>query len=239
MTHLTSAGTSTMQKIGRLLTTSVTFAALAATCSSPPPDESGYIAHLLNDRAATDRAFREGPDSPVPLDRRVWMLPLHYYEPALSYRAPAKLKVSEDQPIFEIPTSTGEMRTVQRVGRLEFMLNGEPHTLSALVELPAETVDRLFVPFRDETNRIETYPAGRYLDLDRTPTGIYDLDFNRAYNPYCYYDERYECPFPPPENRLATAVRAGEKLPPEGERRLTLPSAEPPTASDPDLTPSS
>lgn len=221
-----------MKKIGRLLTTSVAFAALATTCSSPPPDESGYITHLLNNRAEIDRAFREGPDSPVPLDRRVWMLPLHYYEPDLSYRVPAKLKVSEDQPIFEIPTSTGEMRTVQRVGRLEFMLNSEPHTLSALVELPAETVGRLFVPFRDETNRIETYPAGRYLDLDRTPTNIYDLDFNRAYNPYCYYDEQYECPFPPPENRLAIAIRAGEKLPPKKERRLALPSTESSTVSD-------
>ena len=45
---------------------------------------------------------------------------------------------------------------------------------------------RLFVPFADMTNGAETYAAGRYLDLDRTPTGLYDLDFNRAYHPYCY-----------------------------------------------------
>ena len=30
------------------------------------------------------------------------------------------------------------------------------------------------------------------------PTGLYDLDFNTAYQPYCYYDVKYDCPIPPP-----------------------------------------
>ena len=44
-------------------------------------------------------------------------------------------------------------------------------------------MSRLFVPFGDLTNGTETYPGGRYLELERTATGIYDLDFNRAYHP--------------------------------------------------------
>ena len=55
-------------------------------------------------------------------------------------------------------------------------------------------MDRLFVPFVDLTSGTETYPAGRYLYLDRTRTGIYLIDFNRAYNPYCYYNASYDCP---------------------------------------------
>ena len=47
------------------------------------------------------------------------------------------------------------------------------------------------------TSGSETYPAGRYLDLDRTRTGIYLVDFNRVYNPYCYYNPTYDCPYPP------------------------------------------
>ena len=58
----------------------------------------------------------------------------------------------------------------------------------------------------------ETYPGGRYLELDRTATGIYDLDFNRAYHPFCYYNPKYDCPYPPRENRLTTPIRAGEKM---------------------------
>ena len=190
-------------------------------CSPPRPDEERYLQQLVEDREIKDREFG-GPGSIVPLDRRSWMVPLRYYEPDVAYRVPAQLKVGEEQPVFEVPTSTGQLRTVRRVGTLEFVLKGEPMTLSALVEIPAQNADQLFVPFRDETSGSETYPAGRYLDLTSTRTGIYELDFNRAYNPYCYFSEEYECPFPPPENRLATAIRAGERLPPEEEQRIPL-----------------
>ena len=66
--------------------------------------------------------------------------------------------------------------------------------------------------FNDMTSGTETYPGGRYLDLDRNPQGIYELDFNRAYNPYCYYNASYECPIPPQENRLKVPIRAGERM---------------------------
>lgn len=195
-------------------------AVLVAGCSPPRPDEASYLDRLVADRKAKDAVF-SGPNSIVPLDRRSWMVPLHYYEPDLSYRVPAELNVAEDQPVFEIPTSTGLRRPYRRVGTLEFTLHGERQSLAALVEVGQET-GLLFVPFRDETSGTETYPAGRYLDLPSSPTGIYDLDFNRAYHPNCYFNEEYDCPFPPPENRLPVAVRAGERLPPEDERRIPL-----------------
>ena len=71
----------------------------------------------------------------------------------------------------------------------------------------------LFVPFRDLTCGTETYLAGRYIDLDRTATGLYNLDFNTAYHPYCYYNTKFDCPYPPSENRLPLPVRAGERMP--------------------------
>ena len=194
---------------------------LVTACSAPRPDEATYLERLVTDRQAKDEAF-SGPDSIVPLDRRSWMVPLHYYDPDPAFRVPAQLRVGQEQPVFEIPTSTGQLRAVQRVGTLEFMLNGEAITLAALVELPTEDSSYLFVPFRDDTSGIETYGGGRYLELPNTRTGIYDLDFNRAFHPLCYFSEEYDCPFPPPENRLSTSIRAGERLPPEGEQRLPL-----------------
>ena len=80
------------------------------------------------------------------------------------------------------------------------------------MEAGSQSFDRLFVPFTDLTSGSETYPAGRYLDLDRNRTGIYIIDFNRAYNPYCYYNPTYDCPYPPRENRLRVPIRAGEKM---------------------------
>ena len=99
---------------------------------------------------------------------------------------------------------------MRKVGTLEFLLKGQPLKLSAFLEVGV--ADRLFVAFTDLTSGTETYPGGRYLDLDRNPTGIYEIDFNRAYHPYCYYDPTYDCPYPPPENRLNVPIRAGERL---------------------------
>ena len=196
-------------------------------CGPPAPDENGYLEQLVEARAYKDEFLASDPESFVPLDRRSWMVPLRYYEPDPSYRVPARLAVADEQPVYDVPTSTGQIRRMQRIGHLEFVLHGEPRRLTALLS----DEEGLFVPFRDDTSRDETYPAGRYIDLPFSPTGVYDLDFNRAYHPTCYFDEQYDCPFPPPENRLRTAIRAGEKLPPVEERRL--PVTVPAGAADP------
>ncbi len=70
----------------------------------------------------------------------------------------------------------------------------------------------MFVPFSDLTSGTETYAAGRFLDLHRTATNLYELDFNKAYTPYCYYNASFECPYPPPENRLKIPIHAGERM---------------------------
>ena len=94
---------------------------------------------------------------------------------------------------------------------MSFSLKGRPLELTAFVEAEDAAFERLFVPFGDLTNGTETYAAGRYIDLDRSPSGLYEVDFNRAYHPYCFYNPTYDCPYPPAENRLALPVRAGER----------------------------
>ena len=126
----------------------------------------------------------------------------------------ASLKPAVQRDVVEMPTSSGEVRKEERVGVLEFRLKGQPLTLSAFHEAGSPDMTHLFVPFRDLTSGTETYQAGRYLDLERTPTGLYNIDFNRAYHPYCYYNSKFDCPYPPAENRLTIPVRAGERLPP-------------------------
>jgi uncharacterized protein len=77
-----------------------------------------------------------------------------------------------------------------------------------------EYADYLFVPFTDATTGNETYGSGRYIDLrlGDIKNNTVLLDFNKCYNPYCAYTSGYNCPIPPKENRLAVAVKAGEKV---------------------------
>ena len=185
---------------------------LASACEpSPVEDDAGFARATDAFRAAKDESFKQ-PDSPVPAASQPSVLPLAYFPPAIAYKVPAALRVNTGEPPIEMLTSTGQKRMMQRVGRLEFSLKGQSLSLGAYVEAGSSSMDRLFVPFTDLTSGSETYPAGRYLDLDRTPTGIYIVDFNRAYNPYCYYNATYDCPYPPRENRLAVPVRAGERM---------------------------
>ena len=186
-------------------------AALFAACNPPPPESGNYEERIAALRTAKNEQFQKSSD-PVPDSRKARLLPLEYYAIDPAYNVPAELKPSDDPTIFDMPTSTGVPRKERRAGMLQFTLQGQPMTLTAFVEADAKNLNHLFVPFSDTTSGKETYPAGRYIDLSRTPTGLYELDFNGAYNPYCYYNESYECPLPPSENRLKVAIQAGEKV---------------------------
>jgi uncharacterized protein (DUF1684 family) len=183
-------------------------------CSSGPgaPDDATYVKEIETARAVKDQAWRES-DDPVPPSKRDTLLPLRYFPPDINYSVPGQLKLSDDRPEVQMPTSTGELRRMEQVGVLEFTLQGQPMTLGAFVEAGTRQIQSLFVPFADLTTGKETYSAGRYLDLHPTATGIYTIDFNLAYNPTCAYNETYSCPYPPRSNRLEVAVLAGEKAP--------------------------
>lgn len=186
--------------------------AATADCSGRPPADTSYVGRIEAARAEKDAAFLKASDSPVPENRRADVLPLAYFPVDPSWIAPAVLRPAADDAVMLMPTSTGQQRQMRRVGTLEFTLKGQALTLTAFVEVGAPNLDHLFVPFTDLTTGTETYAAGRYLDLDRNATGIYEIDFNKAYHPYCYFNPTYDCPYPPAENRLKLPIRAGEKL---------------------------
>jgi uncharacterized protein (DUF1684 family) len=186
------------------------FTIAAAGCSAPPPpDDADYATRVTRMREAKDTEFQRS-STPIPDSRKKEFLPLSYYPIDPAYNVPAVLKPG-DRSVLDMTTSTGEIRKERRAGTLEFTLHGQPMTLTAFVEADAPNMDRLFLPFSDSTTGETTYNSGRFIDLDRTPTGIYELDFNKAYNPYCYYNLSFSCPLPPRENRLPIAIEAGEK----------------------------
>lgn len=185
-------------------------------------------------RAAKDTLFASHPQSPLDSAARATFDALAYYpyDPAYCVAAtliPEALNTAEDEVMA--PSSGPHEMPLRRAGRVSFTLAGEALTLAVYwIDVYG---GGLFLPFRDATSGGETYGAGRYLHdtvkgsdllrLDDTGEtsganamgyagGRILLDFNCAYNPSCAYDPRWVCPLTPAENRLAVAIRAGEKV---------------------------
>ncbi|MGQ9896895.1 MAG: DUF1684 domain-containing protein [Acidobacteriota bacterium] len=171
---------------------------------------------LLVEREMKDRAFKLDADSPIPAERRQTFTGLAYFPFDASYRFVVKLEPCSTESTIEMATNhPGETRRYRCAGVFRFTVDGVACSLLVLTPdlgVPGAAAD-LFIPFRDTTAGQETYAAGRYLQLKRRPTNEYVLDFNRAFHPYCAYNNSYSCPLPLPENHLPVAIRAGEKLP--------------------------
>ncbi|MCE3008708.1 MAG: DUF1684 domain-containing protein [Bacteroidetes bacterium] len=173
-----------------------------AVLSSMDSTEEAYVQQILAERARVLEAWKRPSyaPSPIPMSQRS-SLRLAHYPPDPRYRLQARLLPAPAQP-----------GTPRLAGWLAFELDGKPYRLQALHE-PENGPNALFVPFFDATNRAETYPGGRYLNLSLGADSTVVLDFNYAHNPYCAYDAAAytHCPVPPAENRLPIHIPAGEK----------------------------
>jgi len=118
------------------------------------------------------------------------------------------VRFDEPTPLI-VPNILGHADTSFCYGRIEFERDGVKHSLLPMSDAPDDTA--LFVVFGDATNGAETYGAGRFLTAPLQPDGSVDLDFNKAYNPPCAFNEFTTCPLPPAGNVLPIAIPAGEK----------------------------
>ena len=141
-------------------------------------------------------------------------LPFHglkYFPVDLAWRVQARYRAAPSPVEVWLRTSQDGHASMRKLGSLSFQVGGTTHRL-ALFHAGPQAGNVAFLPFRDRTSGQETYGPGRYLNLELVADGAYILDFNEAFYPYCAYTAGYECPFPPVENDLAVAVRAGEKV---------------------------
>ena len=139
--------------------------------------------------------------------------PLPYYETDPSKRVVATLKMYDEPRTITVDTVIeGFQQFPVSPGIVEFEIDGQTHDLEA----QSSANDRLFIIFGDETNRDETYGAGRfvYVDDPGVDGGRSVLDFNKAYSPPCAFNDFSTCPVASPRNRLAVRIEAGEKYDP-------------------------
>lgn len=180
--------------------------------SSSRTDED-YLAAIRKERADKDDFMKTDEASPFGTDRSSFTH-LNYFEPDLQYVVRAKLEPIPEKTVVVLQTSAGGLTNYLEYAWAVFDLDGVENKLLIL-----EIMDmgpqrgKLFLGFADATSAGETYGAGRYLDIRKVPAATtIELDFNKAYNPYCAYVDTYSCPFPPSSNILKVAIKAGEMV---------------------------
>lgn len=172
---------------------------------------SAYDLKLMNERTQKDGEFRTSESSPIPEDQRKDFDGLEYFAPLKAYVVEAKLDPVAGTDTIILQTTKGTDRKLLQAGTLTFTLLKQKQQLSAFRYLD-DQVNRLFIPFKDLSSGKTTYGGGRYLETIIEPGKPIVLDFNRAYNPYCVYNEEFVCPIPPLENKMRMEVLAGEMM---------------------------
>lgn len=165
-------------------------------------DRSAIIAA----RQERDHFLREHYASPIPEEHRADFTGADYYAPAARFVYVGSFQ--EVATTIAVPSSTGTVSDYHGVGVVQITIDGDPYALTVLDDGDGGA----FLAFGDETNGRTTYGGGRYVGVEIDDNGDAIVDFNRAANPYCVYDDEYSCPLPPAGNTIARPIEAGERM---------------------------
>ncbi len=167
-----------------------------------------YEEKIRKEREEKNEQFLRSADSPLTEDQKKDFDSLEYFPVDESYRVTADIEEITPVENITVVMNDGMMMDYRKYGIARFSLKGEPISLIVLKDTKTGS---FFIPFADATSGSSTYGAGRYIDPPRPRGNSIEIDFNKAYNPFCAYNESYQCPFPPKENVLSISINAGEK----------------------------
>jgi uncharacterized protein (DUF1684 family) len=202
-------------------------AALVALTSCSKPSSSPATAadslkavnETLEYRRMAEEYFRADPGSPFNSVPPVPFEGLRWYPPDPGMYFTSKLERYGNPATVIVLGTKNEQRQQVRYGYFTIEAGGTEHRLN-VYKFPPDIAGQhpelegvLSVWFTDETTGKETYPVGRYLEIEREsndPDHLYVVNLNNAHNPYCAYNPAYSCAVPTKEDRLPVPIRAGE-----------------------------
>jgi len=172
--------------------------------------QDAWREELETERRQKDEFMARHRESPF-VSGRVPFHELRYFPPDPALKVSARLERVTPPEEAYLRTNRDGQAVMRYLGDLRFSLQGKELRLR-LYHAGEGVGTSVFVPFRDTTSGRESYGPGRYLTLELNESDVYELDFNRAFNPYCAYTDDFECGFPPAENDLPVPIRAGERV---------------------------
>ncbi len=144
-----------------------------------------------------------------PIEKGTAFTGLKYFSVNEKYNVKARISILRETDIYTLSTSTGKKREFRHYAYADFTIDDKDYRLTILQ--PTDDPNYFFLPFTDATSGNQTYGSGRYIEVNMSDLANVYIDFNKAYNPYCAYNSKYDCPIPPSENNLQVEILAGEK----------------------------
>jgi uncharacterized protein (DUF1684 family) len=172
---------------------------------SPTVISSGPLRFFVIERAGKLGVRVRDVQSP----RRRNFLGLDYFPIATTWVLAARFEPYEPRRHLKIVNILGLEEAMESPGAVVFTKDGKEYRLDAVLDGPE--ADDLFILFADATSGHDTYGAGRFLHIPFAQNGTTVIDFNKAYNPPCAFNDFATCPLPPYQNRLPLKVTAGER----------------------------
>ena len=170
--------------------------------------DNEYFTFIKNLRSDKDVYLKK--DTASPIEDKVKFSSLKYFEIDPAYKIVGKIDRMTSGQTINIMMSGGDVEEYEAYGNVKFEING----IKCALKIFKTPEGNLFLPFKDLTSNKETYGAGRYLDfgINEVNGNQITIDFNKAYHPYCAYNQTFTCPVPPAENFINALVKVGERL---------------------------
>ena len=133
---------------------------------------------------------------------------IDYYPATEKFRIEGEFVAYNPPKEIEIINVLGLLNKEPSIGFVKFTIDGNEFQLDAL-----DAGDEMFIIFADRTSGRTTYGPGRFLDVEKPKSNSNKviIDFNKAYNPPCAFNDYSTCPLPPHQNRIRVFIEAGEK----------------------------
>ncbi|QKX07619.1 DUF1684 domain-containing protein [Aquimarina sp. TRL1] len=177
--------------------------------------QSTVVEDVLKFQSALNEKFASEEMSPLPSEDFENFKNLDFFKIDPSFSVQATFVRTPYETPFVMKTTTNREPIYVKYGEVHFQLEDKEYILNVYQNQMLVTQeaykDYLFLPYTDMTNGKTTYEGGRFIDLKIPEGNELILDFNKSYNPYCCYNDRYSCPVPPVENHLEIEIPVGVK----------------------------
>jgi uncharacterized protein (DUF1684 family) len=132
---------------------------------------------------------------------------LKWYPPNPAVKVVGQFTPLAKAKTVQAPNILGDLEPFEVPGTVALTIGGKAVNMEAW-----KSGNQLWFVFRDLTSADTTYQSARFLYTDMPgPDGKLVMDFNRARNPPCAYNQWTTCPLPPSSNKLPVRIEAGEK----------------------------